>query len=418
METVAAGSIVDRRSVVSLMSRLRSSRGQSNPYPIYAQLRAMGDVIPAPWGGYLLLSHDICDQVLRSKKWATFDAEWRARQGDVNRWNAPASRQLSKTLQGLNPPVHTLQRRSLGNIFDRFTLDSLEEPVSRIAETLLDRLGEQLRTTKEADFATTVGEEMPAATISHWLRLPESDHDLLKSLTHGQGLAQELLPSKSQLAQANEAAEGLRDYFTAVIRERRKALGDDVLSDWIRAWDEIEPDRSVADETLYHLVMFIVIASMETTSTLLSNLVWLLDQHPGTMAWLRSHPERVPQAVEEVLRYDAPIHLTTRVATEDTLLSGYRIAKDEVVHVMLGAANHDPAHHTDPDTFDILRTGSHLGFGGGIHFCIGAALARLEATVLLKSLVRRFPTLRVTAPPVWEPRVAFRRLTALHVTER
>ncbi|MET7936577.1 cytochrome P450 [Streptomyces sp. NPDC005322] len=318
----------------------------------------------------------------------------------------------------MNPPHHTRQRRSLGNIFDRATLNALHAPVARMADELLDRLAERLRTAGEADFATVVGEELPVATIGHWLKLPRADHELLRSLTHGQAYAQELLPSASQLTQANAAARGLRDYFTAVVQERRQALGDDVLSDWIRTWDAIEPDRAVADETLYHLVMFIVIASLETTSTLLSNMVWLLDQHPRQLQWLRSHPEGIPQAVEEVLRYDPPIHLTTRVATEDTVLSGFRISRDDIVHVMIGAANHDPAHMADPDTFDIWRTASHLGFGGGIHYCLGAALARLEARVLLSGLIRRFPTLRVVSPPVWEPRVAFRRLTALHVVER
>ncbi len=378
----------------------------------------MGDVVPAPWGGYLLLSYEICDQVLRSRKWATFDAAWRVRQGEGTRWSAPAAQMLSHTLQGLNPPVHTQQRRSLGNVFDRGTLDDLRGPVTRLTDGLLDRLAGQLRASGEADFSAIVGEELPVATMAHWLGLPAADHDLLRSLTHGQAYAQELLPSASQLAQANAAAAGLRDYFTAVIRERRKALGIDVLSQWIRIWDEIEPDRDRADETLYHLVMFIVIASLETTSTLLSNTVWLLDQHPRQLSWLRARPELAASAVEEVLRYDPPIHLTTRVATEDTVLGGFHIARDEVVHVMLAAANHDRAHIVEPDSFDITRTGGHLGFGGGIHYCIGAALARLEATVLLESLIRRFPTLRVTAPPTWEPRVAFRRLTALHVAER
>nr|WP_065960610.1 cytochrome P450 [Streptomyces sparsogenes] len=404
--------------MVSLISRLRSSKGQANPYPIYAELRAMGDVVPAPWNGYLLLSHDLCDQVLRSRAWATFDAEWRARQGDASRWTAPAAIQLSKTLQGLNPPVHTRQRRSLGNVFDRNTLTNLQPFVERTVEKLLDRLSEHMRSAGEADFATLVGEELPVATISHWLNLPPADHALLRDLTHGQAYAQELLPSASQLAQANTAAQGLRDYFTALVAERRRSLGDDPLSRWIRTWDELEPDREEADETLYHLVMFIVIASLETTSTLLSNMVRLLDQHPRQRAWLLDHPEATPNAVEEVLRYDPPIHLTTRVATEDTVLSGVHIARDEVVHVMIAAANHDPAQFADPDTFDIGRTASHLGFGGGIHYCLGAALARVEAIALLQGLNRRFPTLRVTTPPLWEPRMAFRRLTALYVAER
>ncbi|MFB4197395.1 cytochrome P450 [Streptomyces carpaticus] len=240
-------------------------------------------------------------------------------------------------------------------------------------------------------------------------------------MTHGQAYAQELLPSASQLAIANAATLGLREYFTGLIAERRTTLGDDVLSGWIRTWDELEPDRDAADETLYYLAMFIVIAALETTSTVLSSMIWTLDQHPDQLALLRRNPDLVSQAVEEALRYDPPVHVTTRAAGEDMELRGVPISRDQLIHIMIASANHDPARNEDPGTFDLRRQGgrlTHLAFGGGIHYCIGAGLARLEANLLLDRVVRRFPTLRVSAPPEWEPRVAFRRVRALHVVDR
>lgn len=380
----------------------------------------MGDVVPAPWGAFLLTTYNVCDQVLRSKSWVALDGEWRARQGEGNRWAAPASRELGRALQGLNPPHHTRFRRSVGNIFDRRTLGRLRDPVTRSVDEILDGLAQRLRG-GEADFAALVAEELPVSAMGLWLGLPRADYPLLRRLTHHQAYAQELLPSASQLALANTATEGLRDYFGALVRDRRENPGDDVVSGWLRTWDELEHgDQEAANEAVYLLTMFLVIAALETTSTLLSGMVWTLDQHPDQLNWLRANPQEIPAAVEEVMRYDAPVHITTRAAAEDTVLAGVPIAKDQLVHTVIASANHDPARTPDAETFDIRRPAghlSHLAFGGGIHYCIGAGLARLQAHVLLEALVRRFPTLRVSSPPLWEPRVAFRRLTALHVMD-
>ncbi|WP_059005912.1 cytochrome P450 [Streptomyces specialis] len=380
----------------------------------------MGDVVAAPWGAFLLTTYDVCDHVLRSKTWLALDGEWRARQGDGNRWAAPASRELGRALQGLNPPHHTRFRRSVGHIFDRATLSRLRDPITRTVDRLLDELAVRMRD-GEADFADLVGEELPVASMGLWLDLPRADYPLLRHLAHEQGYAQELLPSASQIARSNAATLGLRDYFGALVRERRASPGDDIVSGWLRTWDELEDgDQDAADEAVYLLTMFLVIAALETSSTFLSGMVWTLDQHPDQLNWLRSNPQEVPGAVEELLRYDAPVHLTTRAAAEDTVLAGVPIAKDQLVHTLIASANHDPARTTDPEVFDIRRPGrhlSHLAFGGGIHYCIGAGLARLQAHALLEGILRRFPTLRVSVPPVWEPRVAFRRLTALQVVD-
>ncbi|WP_432742312.1 cytochrome P450 [Streptomyces sp. JH002] len=411
--------VINPRSVVSLLSRLRNARGQADPYPIFKEIREMGEVVPAPWGAQLITSYELCDRILRdNKSWRALDDAWRTRRAD-GRWGAPSATELGSVLQGLNPPDHTKNRRSIGNIFDRHTLEKLRGRLESTAEELLDNLSARIQEEGEADFSVLVSEEFTIAAMGHWLGIPRADYDLVRSLSHAHIYAQELLPTPSQLATANVGMLGMRRYFTNLVKERRNHPGDDVISSWIRTWDTLEPDREAADHAVYLLVMFIVGAALETTSTLLSNLVWTLDQHPDQRRWLLANPHEVPRAVEEVLRYDPPVHVTTRYAAQDTVLAGVPIAKDQLIHTVIAAANHDPARTNDPDTFDIRREGghlSHLAFGGGIHYCIGAGLARMEAQILLSAVVRRFPTLRVSSPPQWESRVAFRHYTALPVT--
>jgi len=398
----------DSRSAVSLFSRLRTSKGQANPFPIYAELRAMGKVIAAPWGGRIVTSFDLCDQVLRDRSWREPDAEWRARQGEATRWGARSSRELSRTLAARNPPEHTRVRRSKGNMFDHMSLQELGRSVTAITAELLDRFAERLRD-GEADFHTLVSEELPVATIGRWFQLPAADFPLLRELTHEQVFAQELLPSASQLARSDAATTELRAYFTALVQERRRHPGDDPVSAWIANWDEFESDRQAADEGVYYLALFVLLAALETTATLLSSVTLLLLKHPRQWAWLAAHREHIPAAVEEAIRYDAPIPVFSRVAGADCVLDGVEIRADEMVHVMVGAANRDPARHDDPELFNLHRKSAHLGFGGGIHYCLGAPLARLEAETLLHGLLSRFPRLVLTREPHWAPRVSFRR---------
>ncbi|WP_236573440.1 cytochrome P450 [Streptomyces sp. GS7] len=399
---------VDRRSVVRLFSRLRTPDGQANPLPYYAELRSMGDVVPAPWGGFLINSYGLCDRVLRGKSWLVPDGAWRVRQGAATRWTASSSQQMASTLPGLNPPHHTRVRRSFGRMFAPGSLAPIQNTVESATEELLDRLEERLRD-GEADFGALVSEELPVVTIGEWLGLPTGDFSLLRSLTHDQVFAQELLPSASQLALSDTATGKLRDYFTGLVRERRRVPGNDPVSEWIRTWDDLEPDREKADEAVYRLALFVVLAALETTSTLLSTAVWLVTAHPRQMGWLRANPQGVSGAVEEVLRYDSPTHVVSRVAAEDMVLAGVPVGRDQMVHCMVGVANHDPAHHLDPHLFDVRRRATHLSFSSGIHYCLGAALARMEAATLLDAVLRRFPGLRPARAPEWAPRVAFRR---------
>ncbi|GGZ71811.1 cytochrome P450 [Streptomyces echinoruber] len=412
-----SGTTTDRRAVISLLRRLRSPQGQADPLPVWAELRALGDVVPAPWGGYFVTGFDLCNHVLRSRDWLVPDLAWQERQPDPERWQAPATREMSRKLSRLNPPVHTCQRRSLGNPFDRRTLEELRPHITAHVTALLDDLEARLRADGRADFVTTVGDRLPIHTIGHWLAIPEHHYDHIVDFTHRQVHAQELLPTRSELEISAGATLEMREFFTRLIADRRRNPGNDVLTGWIHHWDAQYPDdRRAADEVIYDLTMFLTIASLETTATLLTNAVWLLTQDPARAAFLRRHPEHLDDAIDETLRYDPPIHLNSRVAAADTLLAGIPLAKDTMIHVLYGAANHDPRRNPDPHTFDILRKGGHLTFGGGIHYCLGAALARLEARTLLTELLRRFPTLRPAAPPTYAPRMVFRRITSLDVT--
>lgn len=414
MPPALATAAVDRRSVVSLFSRLRTVDGQSNPLPLYAKLRKMGEVVPAPWGGYLTTSYGLCHQLLRSRSWRVPDSAWRARQGDAARWSADASRQMGGTLPMLNPPHHTRVRRSVGNVFDRNSLAGMRPSVEQTTQRLLDRFEEEL-VDGPADFCALVSEELPVITIGEWLQIPSSDFGLLRSLTHDQVYTQELFPTPSQLTLSDASTHQLRQYFSALVNERRWNPGNDPVSSWLRAWDAQEPDREAVDEAVFSLALFMVLAALETTSHVLSSMVRLLLEHPRQLNWLRLHPEQIPDAIDEVLRYDAPIHMISRVAPEDTELAGVTVRKNEMVQLMVGAAHHDPDHFASPGDFDISRRASHLSFGGGIHYCLGNALARMEADCLLTAMLDRLPGLRIGAPPVWEPRVAFRRLITLPV---
>ncbi|MFF7333942.1 cytochrome P450 [Streptomyces sp. NPDC090306] len=407
----------DRRTVTSLLSRLRSPLGQNSPHPVWAEIRALGDVVPAPWGGYFVTGFDVCNQVLRGRDWLAPDFAWQERQPNPERWQSPATREMSRTLSRLNAPAHTCQRRALGNLFDRETLAAMAPAVTAHVTELLDDLAAELAEHGEADVVSLVSDRLPVRTVGGWLGLPREDHDRILDFTHRQVYAQELLPNKSQLTVSAQATLEMREYFTELLRERRARPGDDAISGWIRHWDERSPgDRAAVDQILYDLTMFITIASLETTSTLLTNTVWLLARHPEQAALLRERPESADAFIDEVLRYDPPIHLNTRVASRDTVLAGVPVARDEMVHVLYGAANHDPRRNENPHSFDPSRKGGHLTFGGGAHYCLGAGLARLEARALLTGLMKRSDDLRLVDGPVYAPRMVFRRVTSLKVT--
>ncbi|WP_245996983.1 cytochrome P450 [Streptomyces armeniacus] len=376
----------------------------------------MGDIVPAPWGGHVVTSFGLCEHILRSRDWLVPDARWRQQQGAATRWTAASSREMAQTLPSLNPPEHTHVRKATAAMFDRRSLRALQHVVEKSTETLTGRLSERLHS-READLHTAVSEELPVTVIGKWLGLPPADYARLRELTHEQVFAQELLPSASQLARSDAATEQLRDYFTTLIRQRRARPGSDPVSACLRAWDALEPDREAADKAVHRVVFFVLLAALETTATLLTHSVLHLLQHPRQWHWLRAHPDQVPAAVEESLRFDPPTHVISRIAGPGAAIDGVGVEAGSMVHLLVGAANRDPAQHLEPDTFDVTRRATHLSFSAGMHYCLGASLARQEAVTLVTALLDRFPRLRLARAPEWAPRVAFRRPLTLYVTD-
>jgi cytochrome P450 len=292
--------------------------------------------------------------------------------------------------------------------------------VEGVVERQLDALARALKE-GPADFTEIVSEEIPVLTIGEWMGIPPSDYPLLRSLTHDQVFTQELFPTASEISISDAATARLRSYFSHLVSERRRTLGTDPISSWIHHWDAVEPGEA-ADEAVRSLALFMVLAALETSSHLLANVVRLLIEHPQQCHELQDNADLVPDAIEEALRFDAPIHMITRIAATPTEVGGRLVNAGEIVHLMIGSAHHDPQHFNEPDQFDIRRRldrkgpVGHLGFGAGIHYCLGNALARVEAEALLKALLRRRMTnLRIHTPPTWAPRVVFRRMTSLIV---
>ncbi|MFJ5645829.1 cytochrome P450 [Streptomyces sp. NPDC093223] len=325
---------------------------------------------------------------------------------------------MSKTLPMLNQPHHGRARRALGNVFTPAVLDELHPGTVRTIDRLLGEFTDRLKE-GPADFVTLVSEEIPIVIIGEWMGIPAADYSMLRDLTHDQVFTQELFPTTSGIATSDAATARLRSYFFDLIKERRERPGNDPVSSWIRTWDGLEPDREAADENVHSLALFMILAALETTSHLLADAVRLLLEHPRQLEILRRHQDLIPAAIDEVLRYDAPIHMISRIAPDDADLGGTPVRAGEMVHLMIGAAHHDPVHYIEPGRFNVRRglegSAAHLSFGAGVHYCLGSSLARLEASVLLKALLRRPERPHISEPGQWAPRVVFRRLTALEL---
>ncbi len=222
------------------------------------------------------------------------------------------------------------------------------------------------------------------------------------------------LKSLEDYEQMNKVALEFTDYFKSLIAQRQKSPQQDLLSALITVKEE---DNKLSEEEIISVCMLLFFAGEETTVNLISNGMLALLRHPQQMQQLKTQPTLIQSAVEEMLRYDSPIQIITRVATEDVDIDGITIRFGEKVLVILGAANRDPAQFPDPDRFDITRTNnSHLAFVDGIHYCLGAVLARIEAEIAINTLVQQLPDLKLSQDKLeWRNKVGSRRLKALPV---
>jgi cytochrome P450 len=296
-----------------------------------------------------------------------------------------------------DPPNHTRLRRLVSRAFTPPAIERLRPSIEKLVHELLDAASGRA----EIDVVSDLAQPLPSTVICEMLGVPLADRPSFTEWTaHVTHL---LLPrnmTPAVRARAETAAMGLVGYMSTLIEARRGSLGNDMLSALIRA--EESGDQLTPEELITQSIGLLV-AGFETTIGLIGNGVRQLLLHPGELAKLRADLGLIERAVEECLRFDGPISATRRVLHADAVIGGYLIPKDSEVMLLLSAAQRDPLVYPEPDRFDVARESkSHLGFGGGLHFCLGAHLARLEAQIAIRALVQRFPKLElVSEKPQW-----------------
>jgi len=383
----------------------------ADPYPVFAELRAAGPVHRHEGLGlHVAVSHAACDAVLRGRSLGRL---WRDREPleDFAAFNL-----LHRTSMLENePPTHTRLRRLVAGAFGRGHVERLRSTVDDLADRLVADLAARVADAGHADLLGTVAEPFPVEVIAELLGVPPADRGLLQPWSNAIVKMYEYgLPQERRRAAETAAAEFVA-YLRAVVAERRaRPRDDDLVTDLVRASDQGE---KLSEDEVVGTCVLLLMAGHEATVNVVGNGVHALLRHPAQWRRVVGDPALVPAATEEMIRYDAPLQLFERTATRDVEVAGTVIPEGRKVAALLGAANRDPAAFDDPDRFDAGRARNpHLGFGAGIHFCLGAPLARIEVQGVLAALVRRLPGLELAGEPRRRPEFVIRGFTTLPVS--
>ncbi len=314
-----------------------------------------------------------------------------------------------ETLLDLDPPDHTRLRSLVSKAFTPRSVTKLTPRIDEIIEELLDDIGERRRFDLMEDYAFP----LPVIVIAEMLGVPPEDRAQFKDWSTDIAITVEPIIPDHLAARLEKSTTELFEYFEGIIADREKSPQDDLLSALIAARDE--GDRLSHDELLGTLVLLLV-AGNETTRNLIGNGMYALLKNPDQLQLLRDSPEMIDDAVHELLRYDPPVQLDGRLVTEDVEIGGKRLRANDRVISFIGAANRDPEAFENPDVLDITRPKkSHLSFGRGIHYCLGAPLAILEGKMAILALLDRFPTMRLVADPTYNDVLVLRGVSELHV---
>jgi cytochrome P450 len=376
---------------------------RADPYPFLAHLREVDPVNETPFGIWRLTRFADVERLLK-------EVPTGVRMSDGTRPGEDDLDRRSEFILTQDPPNHTRLRKLVSKAFTLRAVNRLRERVQEIAHEQIERV----LPTGEMDVIADLALPVPSTMICEMMGVPLADRDKFTVWTaEATHLLASLFIPPDVKERGLAASDALEAYFTDLIAERRGRLGDDILSDLIRA--EEDGDQLTTNELLSQSIG-LLIAGFETTIGLIGNGVLALARHPDQMALLRERPELLPNAIEEMLRYDGPIALTIRILRENTEFGGKVIPRDAMVMAMLAAANRDPERYRDPDRFDVTRDDhSTLGFGGGIHYCLGAHLARAEAQSAIGTLVSRVRSIELASDDLVWGRSLFRVLDRLPV---
>ncbi|MFD9699961.1 cytochrome P450 [Lentzea sp. NPDC059081] len=367
---------------------LEQLTGHEDPHPIYERLRAHGP-LTRDGGIWVTTSHPLANRILRDRRFGV---------RPTGGAHVPGGSLLPESFLEQDPPDHTRLRRLATPAFSPKKIDEYRARVEKVADALLTR--------DEFDLIEDFAAPLPISVISDLLGIPEedtaefADYGALVAASFDSGVT-------AEMANANDKVLAL---FDRLIAQRRQTPGDDVISSLVAAEAE---QRLTAREMLGTLVLLLV-AGFETTVNLIGNATRALLDHPAQWRLFLADPDLAPAVVEETLRWASPVQLTSRIAHER--VDG--IGEDEWVTLLIGAANRDPEVYPEPHRFDVMRVHKpeHLAFSSGIHYCLGATLARMEGDVALRALARRMPDLRQTGPATFRDSVVIRGMRSFPVS--
>ncbi|GAA2190660.1 cytochrome P450 [Streptomyces bangladeshensis] len=389
----------------------------ADPYPAYAELRARGRVIRyEPTDQWLVPHHADVSALLRDRRLGR-TYRHRFTHEDFGRTPPPPEHEPFHTLNDhgmldLEPPDHTRIRRLVSKAFTPRTVERLRPYVHGLAHELVAALVRE----GGGDLLSDVAEPLPVAVIAEMLGVPEADRALLRPWSADICGMYELNPSPESAARAVRASVEFSDYLRELIAARRKEPGEDLISGLIAAHDE--GDRLTEQEMISTAVLLLN-AGHEATVNATVNGWWALFRNPAQLAALRADHSLVPSAIEELMRYDTPLQLFERWVLDDIEIDGTTVPRGAEIAMLFGSANHDPAVFTGPDRLDLTREDNpHISFSAGIHYCIGAPLARIELAASMTALLQQAPTLTLASEPKRKPNFVIRGLERLDVELR
>ena len=391
---------------------------RADPYPVYRQMREQAPVYWRPDGSPMFTRYEDCITILRDherfsndgskSKYAEITADERDNAVRGTMFEALNARPMLFS----DPPDHTRLRGLVNKAFTPKRVDQLRPRMEAIVDGLLD----EVAGAGSMDIIEQVAYPLPVIIIAELLGVPASDRELLKSWSEPMSRTIDPMDDIEPEFMNEIAGAGLAfiAYFAQLINERRQSPRDDLLSALIAA--EESGDKLTQEEVIVNLIL-LLIAGHETTTNLIGNGMLALLRHPKEAAELREDPSMIKTAVEELLRYDSPVQLDARTALEDVEIAGVRIPAKEQPVLLLAAANRDPEQFPDPDRLDLGRTpNAHIAFSSGIHFCVGASLARAEGQVAINAMLERMPKMELAdANPRYKENVTLRGLASLPV---
>jgi cytochrome P450 len=386
----------------------------ADPYPAYTRLRERAPVAYDPATDHWLVSrYGDVKGLLRDRRFGR-TYQHTATHAEMGRpeepeWHAPFWHLIRSGILDMEPPDHTRVRRLVSKAFTPRMVEGLRGRI----QAMMDELVGGIEGAGKVDLIAALAEPLPVAVIAEMLGVPESDRHLLRPWSAEICLMYELNPRDDYARRAVIASVEFSDYLRGLSRERRAHPREDLISGLTQV---VEEGVRLTEDELIGTCVLLLNAGHEATVNMTGNGWWALFRNPSQLELLRHEPGLVARAVEELMRYDTPLQMFERWVLEEFGLHGTRIPKGAELGLLFGSANHDPDVFAAPAELDITRESDpHLSFGAGIHFCLGAPLARLELETSFGTLLRRLPAMELVEKPTWKPGYIIRGLESLVV---